>query len=310
MGLQMSVLIALVSTGISMLLLAAMAQGSTAKLGSVPHRQWPAEGGAASVAKDRMPVVLKGSPVTQWAALSRWSPEHISAHGPDVLRLVWHSAGPCLVYASESGDLGGGRRMAGCDEGGEPALAPEPRAMRPAELFAAAAGGLEPGVLYWQDELARLGPQLAAEVEAAPLGLGEVEGGEVAQLAWIGTRGATTQAHYDMEHNFFAQLYGTKRFVLWPPRSHTALQLHPTRHSRHRQSQLGDLPDGPATPSTFATPANSATTATPATPATPTTALAAAAAAAGALRVELSPGQLLYAPPLLLAANPDSDHWP
>ena len=307
MDLPVPVLIALVSTGIGMLLLTA--QGSTAKLGSVPHRQWPAEGGAASVAADRTPVVLKGSPVTQWAALSRWSPEHISAHGPDVLRLVWHSAGPCLVYASESGDLGGGRRMAGCDEGGESALAPEPRAMRPAELFAAAARGIEPGVLYWQDELARLGPQLTAEVEAAPLGLGEVEGGEVAQLAWIGTRGATTQAHYDMEHNFFAQLYGTKRFVLWPPRSHTALQLHPTRHSRHRQSQLDDLPDGPATPSTLATPANSAATATPATPATPTAALAAAAAAAaGALRVELSPGQLLYALTLLLAANPDSDH--
>ena len=307
MDLPMPVLIALVSTGIGMLLLTA--QGSTAKLGSVPHRQWPAEGGAASVAADRTPVVLKGSPVTQWAALSRWSPEHISAHGPDVLRLVWHSAGPCLVYASESGDLGGGRRMAGCDEGGGSALAPEPRAMRPAELFAAAARGIEPGVLYWQDELARLGPQLAAEVEAAPLGLGEVEGGEVAQLAWIGTRGATTQAHYDMEHNFFAQLYGTKRFVLWPPRSHTALQLHPTRHSRHRQSQLDDLPDGPATPSTLATPANSAATATPATPATPTAALAAAAAAAaGALRVELSPGQLLYALTLLLAATPDSDH--
>ena len=307
MDLPMPVLIALVSTGIGMLLLTA--QGSTAKLGSVPHRQWPAEGGAASVAADRTPVVLKGSPVTQWAALSRWSPEHISAHGPDVLRLVWHSAGPCLVYASESGDLGGGRRMAGCDEGGESALVPEPRAMRPAELFAAAARGIEPGVLYWQDELARLGPQLTAEVEAAPLGLGEVEGGEVAQLAWIGTRGATTQAHYDMEHNFFAQLYGTKRFVLWPPRSHTALQLHPTRHSRHRQSQLDDLPDGPATPSTLTTPANSAATATPATPATPTAALAAAAAAAaGALRVELSPGQLLYALTLLLAANPDSDH--
>ena len=110
MDLPVPVLIALVSTGIGMLLLTA--QGSTAKLGSVPHRQWPAEGGAASVAADRTPVVLKGSPVTQWAALSRWSPEHISAHGPDVLRLVWHSAGPCLVYASESGDLGGGRRMA------------------------------------------------------------------------------------------------------------------------------------------------------------------------------------------------------
>ena len=49
--------------------------------------------------------------------------------------------------------------MSGCDEGA--AVAPEPRAMPPAELFAAAAHGVEPGVLYWQDELASLGPQLA-----------------------------------------------------------------------------------------------------------------------------------------------------
>ena len=200
------VLIALLSIGIGMLLLAA--QGGPAN-GSVPRRQWPAEGGAAAVAEDRTPVVLKGSPVTQWAALSRWNPEHMSAHGPDVFRLVWHSVGPCLVYAAARGELGGGRRMAGCgDEGAEPALAPRPRAMPPAELFAAAARGVEPGVLYWQDELASLGPQLAAEVEAAPLGLSEVEGGEVAQLAWIGTRGATTQAHHDTEHLLGCTYYG------------------------------------------------------------------------------------------------------
>lgn len=189
---------------ISLAYLLREARGDT----EVPHVPWPAD--AAAVVAGRRPVVLKDSPVAQWAALARWDPDHFAANGPEVLKLVWHAPSPCLVYTSDRGELGGTTRMRGCDATAGPPVA---RAMQPAEFFATAARGVEPGVLYWQDELSSLGPRLAAEVDAAPLGVHEVAGGEVAQLAWIGTRGATTQAHYDIEHNFFAQLYGTKRFV-------------------------------------------------------------------------------------------------
>ena len=98
------VLVALLSIGIGMLLVVVMAQGGNLAKGRVPRRQWPAEGGAAAVATTRSPVVLEGSPVTHWAALSRWSPEHVSAYGPSVLKLVWRSAGPCLVYTAPPHD--------------------------------------------------------------------------------------------------------------------------------------------------------------------------------------------------------------
>ncbi len=34
---------------------------------------------------------------------------------------------------------------------------------------------------------------------------------------WIGTTGVSTPAHFDMAHNFYAQIIGNKRFILWPP---------------------------------------------------------------------------------------------
>ena len=40
--------------------------------------------------------------------------------------------------------------------------------------------------------------------------------GAVAQL-WMGGNGATSQAHYDQQHNIYIQLYGRKRFLLSPP---------------------------------------------------------------------------------------------
>ena len=37
---------------------------------------------------------------------------------------------------------------------------------------------------------------------------------------WIGGPGSTTQAHYDVSHNLFTQLHGSKRFRLWGPQYH------------------------------------------------------------------------------------------
>ena len=264
------------------------------------YRRWPA-GGAAEVAADRRPTVLESSPVHRWKAVERWNPEHLATHGPEMLKQVWHSASPCLVYSSANGEFGGTTGMQGCGAG-QPR--PEPRPMAPSELLAAAERGVAPGVLYWQDELTSLGPALASEVDAAPLGIDEVEGSEVARLAWLGTRGATTQAHYDVEHNFFAQIYGTKRFVLWPPTSHAEMKLHPTRHSRHRQSQLDGLPTATAstTPATATTSSSASAATDTAAAISASEAAAAAAAASGArsLSVELRPGELLYVPPFWL----------
>ena len=47
---------------------------------------------------------------------------------------------------------------------------------------------------------------------------------------WLGPGGATTHTHYDISYNFYAQIYGVKRFVLWPPEEHQNLYLYPFLH--------------------------------------------------------------------------------
>jgi poly-D-alanine transfer protein DltD len=58
---------------------------------------------------------------------------------------------------------------------------------------------------------------------------------------WMGSRGVTAHTHYDSSHNFFAQLYGKKKFILSPPSAYPKLYLYPSLHPSTRQSQVDFL---------------------------------------------------------------------
>jgi hypothetical protein len=55
---------------------------------------------------------------------------------------------------------------------------------------------------------------------------------------WIGGRGSTTQAHFDVSNSYFAQAIGRKRFRLWSPEAHTHLRVFPDAHPRARKAQI------------------------------------------------------------------------
>ena len=62
----------------------------------------------------------------------------------------------------------------------------------------------------------------------------------VAAHVWLGCDGIRTPLHYDLVHNVFVQVHGTKRFLLGPPGAIAAAQLFPHFHPSSRQSQLDD----------------------------------------------------------------------
>ncbi|XP_013775038.1 hypoxia-inducible factor 1-alpha inhibitor-like isoform X1 [Limulus polyphemus] len=63
-------------------------------------------------------------------------------------------------------------------------------------------------------------------------------------LLMISTQGNVTPAHFDNQHNLFAQIYGYKRFILFPPEDYDKLYPHPVWHPHDRQSQVDfDYPD-------------------------------------------------------------------
>ena len=79
-------------------------------------------------------------------------------------------------------------------------------------------------------------PLILAEMERVGVKEG---GGEQPDLnVWMGGKGVTAQTHYDWSFNFFAQIYGTKTFLLSPPSEFAKLKLFPSLHPSRRQSQV------------------------------------------------------------------------
>lgn len=52
-----------------------------------------------------------------------------------------------------------------------------------------------------------------------------------------------TPAHYDEQQNFFAQIKGHKRCILFPPDQFECLYPYPVHHPCDRQSQVSHSPD-------------------------------------------------------------------
>eukprot|EP00048_Salpingoeca_helianthica_P018396 m.241855 g.241855 ORF g.241855 m.241855 type:complete len:539 (-) comp24853_c0_seq1:248-1864(-) len=60
---------------------------------------------------------------------------------------------------------------------------------------------------------------------------------------WVSPANTHTPGHFDLFHNFYVQLHGRKRFLLWPPESSPYLYLHPVLHPCGRATQV-DLLSG------------------------------------------------------------------
>ena len=72
---------------------------------------------------------------------------------------------------------------------------------------------------------------------------------------WVGSGGATTQAHYDVADNLFVQLHGRKEFWLFPPDAALCLHVYPDAHPRARKSQVClERPDAARHPMVAALP--------------------------------------------------------
>ena len=90
---------------------------------------------------------------------------------------------------------------------------------------------------------------------------------------WIGQPHVIAHCHYDGYHNFYAQLYGTKKFTLFRPTNWPGLYPYPFLHPSHAQAQVNvsDASDARGFP---------------------------LVSKVEAVEVVLQPGDLLYMPPL------------
>ena len=171
----------------------------------------------------------------------------------------------------------------------------EPRRRR---LANATCSDLRDSFMLASDEITESVPsQLAAALTVL-----EVEESPTSVNVWMGRDGVVSAGHYDHHHNAFLQLAHTKTWTIAPPTEALRLRPFPRTHPRDRQSQAGLLPplantsDG--TCATDTTGGTSEAEDGDESPATLSPGADAWPLPRPSSTIILSPGDLLYLPPL------------
>ena len=101
--------------------------------------------------------------------------------------------------------------------------------------------------LIWFGDMPKLKAKL--ERKSAVLYASAFDAKAGLQSAWLSSPGARTHTHFDNDRNFFVQLIGRKRFVMWPPNQTQHLCPYPRLHPLWHKSRVDfEAPDARAPP--------------------------------------------------------------
>ena len=210
------------------------------------------------------PVVLRNSVVEKWRARRLWSPKYLQSRIPRIDGVYrndnrwfgpyYDSSKPLTHLSTRTNNYATGITM------------------KSKKFFKKLAQPSEGEFLYFTGDIDQLGEWAVEEVE--PLSELLVLNPQRSSVnVWIGQPHVIAHCHYDGYHNFYAQLYGTKKFTLFSPDEWPGLYPYPFLHPSHAQSQvnLSDITENTKFP---------------------------LAERVRGLEVVLKPGDLLYIPPL------------
>jgi len=204
----------------------------------IPRIMWSSEEDFSKIISDRgQPVILKNTTINKWRAKRLWNPKYISENTETFLNVQKHP-NKTFSYFHEDHPMS---KMEGIADSYKRGTY-ERVNMSSKEFF---------------DLMDKTPPYFYYAASANELGrpyndLFPIESLMVKNSTWtadksylhrwtnvwFGPAGATTHNHYDISHNFYAQLYGKKRFILFPPEEYKNLYLYPFLHPGAQQSQV------------------------------------------------------------------------
>lgn len=210
------------------------------------------------------PVILRNSVVEKWRARRQWTPKYLQSK-------ITHITG---VYRNDN------RWFGPYYDSRKPLTRIATRTnnystdvtMTSKKFFKKLRNPSEGEFLYFTGDIDQLGQWALTDIH--PLSeLLALNPKRSSINVWMGQPHVIAHCHYDGYHNFYAQLYGTKKFTLFQPTNWPGLYPYPFLHPSHAQSQvnLSDTSDVEKFP---------------------------LADQVRALEVILRPGDLLYMPPL------------
>ena len=189
----------------------------------------PTSSFAEMCAKHGVPLVLRNSVVMQWKAAKLWTPDYLQAklktlHGVYENDNRWF--GP---YFDQSKPLNSSAVRINKYR--------TDLTLSSAEFFQRIQNPVRGRHLYLTGDIEQLGRW--AEEHIQPINeLLTLNPRRSSINVWIGQPHVIAHCHYDGYHNFYAQLYGRKKFTLFRPTNWPGLYPYPFLHPSHAQAQV------------------------------------------------------------------------
>ena len=219
---------------------------------------------ARSCAQGREPVVLKNSVVKKWQAKRNWSPDYLRSKLKTLQGIYENDNRWFGPYFDRSKPL--------LEHAVHKNIYRTDLVLAAEEFFHRLENPVQHRYHYFTGDIDQLGEWAYAEIQPIKELL-TLNPKRSSVNTWMGQPHVIAHCHYDGYHNFYAQLYGTKKFKLFRPTEWPGLYPYPFLHPSHAQAQVnatdeGDVRKFPLVERTKA------------------------------LEVVLEPGDLLYMPPL------------
>lgn len=184
------------------------------------------------LARSRVPVILRGSPILQWKAMYRWSENSYLVESIATISGVRNGSSNVFTYRDADAPMAKQGFVSMDTTESEYVTVPMQRFLQQ-----------DCENLYFSDVLHPENPFLALLDDMEPLSVLSFpeEQDDIDMQSnniWIGCQNVTAQTHYDVGHNLFAQIRGTKTFVMSPPSDLSKALLYSVLHPSARQSQI------------------------------------------------------------------------
>ncbi|KJE92708.1 hypothetical protein CAOG_03622 [Capsaspora owczarzaki ATCC 30864] len=199
---------------------------------TVPVVHWqPSAPFARTIANHGLPVVLRHSVVDTWPARTSWTPSYLEG-AIKRLRGIYRNDnnrffGPYYDPSRALAQLGLTRPINPYADDVQ---------MTSTEFFQIITKPIQAGqpAYYFSGESTKLGATVFRDTQPMQE-LFSLRPERSSVNVWLGPAGAVTPGHYDGYHNFFTQLRGRKRFVLFPPSDWDRVGVFPFLHPNHAQ---------------------------------------------------------------------------
>lgn len=184
---------------------------------------------AAKVSNLKVPVVIKNSVTPTWPAFKKWNPAYLSKRIP-ILRHIYENNnrwfGPYYDKSKPLTHLSPRKNLYYTN-----------LTLQGDKFFQLLEDPKNNSYLYFTGDIDDVGRWAWDDIQ--PIGeLLMLNPKHSSINIWMGQPHVIAHCHYDAYHNFFAQLYGRKRFTLFRPTEWPGLYPYPFLHPSHAQAQV------------------------------------------------------------------------